>query len=383
MEPRVRRFGARHNDERRNGTSKTVPELSTVGSKSTVGRCTALQRVALVKPHRITHPMRAKLAVPVPSPAPPRPPSVTFRCLRPRTPPTRAPATPARALGNGGGGGGGGSPLGRAWPGVAAALFGAGFVLGPLLDGIHSRVGLQLYHNGAVDVGPLHTHILLLNRGRRAGAGAAAARSVLLHRRDAPAVLGREGVAAGGGGGRIEGHREPAEDGGVASVRPCPCCVHIFATTDDSFLWFLAVFIEASAEMYRAGVPSNVEAYVLFAGAELAWLLLDGTWLGFAVACLVGTACPLAEIPLIKLFDCWSYPNADVQLLGEVKNTRIFSLPEAAAIGDRELDDDVLLRVHAVLGEPGEMGQGGAGGGRRSSVTVKASKITPPAMVSN
>jgi hypothetical protein len=34
-----------------------------------------------------------------------------------------------------------------------------------------------------------------------------------------------------------------------------------------------------------------------------------------------------------RLFDCWSYPNADVQLLGEVKNTRIFSLPEAAAIG--------------------------------------------------
>uniref|UniRef100_A0A0E0JGF5 Uncharacterized protein n=1 Tax=Oryza punctata TaxID=4537 RepID=A0A0E0JGF5_ORYPU len=251
--------------------------------------------------------MRAKLAVPfagaaAPSP-PPRPLSVSFLHLRPRTSPARAPATPVRALGSGGGGGSG-RPLGRAWPAVAAALFGAGFLLGPLLDGIHSRVGLQAYHNGAVDIGPLHTHILvppLLG----AFYSTVGMLQLFLDERVSPAAAA---------GSKATG--SPQKTAASLVFVQSSSSVRIL-TTADSLLRFLALFIEVSAEMYRAGVPSNVEAYVLFAGAELAWLALDGTWLGFAVACLVGTACPLAEIPLIKLFNCWSYPNADVQLLGE------------------------------------------------------------------
>ncbi|BBN01565.1 hypothetical protein MPTK1_2g08430 [Marchantia polymorpha subsp. ruderalis] len=167
------------------------------------------------------------------------------------------------------------------WPTVGLALFGLGFLLGPPLDGLHSRVQLQIYDVAAVDILGLKTSLWV------------------------PPLLGVFYA--------VVGLIQLALDRSLAPRDTIPKADLRKVIT--SFLT-LSLLLELSAEMYKAGVPYNIEAYILFGLAELNWLLLENTWWGFALACFVGVVCPLAEIPILKLFDLWHYPKANLSIFG-------------------------------------------------------------------
>ncbi|GBF96871.1 hypothetical protein Rsub_09876 [Raphidocelis subcapitata] len=178
-----------------------------------------------------------------------------------------------------------------AWPRVPLlrlALCGA--TLGTALDGIHSRVALQVYDLAPVrletPLGPLDTSLLvppLLATWYAVMGALLLAADAASPLGGAPSTAAARAAAAAGGWGRV------AAGYGL-----------------------LAANLQLSAFLYSRGVDYGSMTAALLATWAASWWALDRTRHGAALSLICALGAPAAELVLMSVFHTWHYSRPDL-----------------------------------------------------------------------
>ncbi|GFZ04491.1 hypothetical protein Acr_17g0000630 [Actinidia rufa] len=169
------------------------------------------------------------------------------------------------------------------------------------MDGIHSRVHLVEYQSGAIDMGPLHTT------------------SGFLHGWDCSAALLGCFYSSWTKSFSLTQHREPPENSRYSVLIPPSISRVARLKSGQITVWTYP--IQELIAHYQHEVLKGSRHPIIRPGHRANPWVEDKTWLGFALASIVGLVCPLAEIPIMKLFHLWYYPQANIELFGQIENS--------------------------------------------------------------
>ncbi|GAQ82230.1 hypothetical protein KFL_001040330 [Klebsormidium nitens] len=201
------------------------------------------------------------------------------------------------------------------WPQLLLILFAIGTVSGPLLDGIHSVTGLQVYDDGAIELGSgkylLKTDIWVFPLLGVFYAVVGGLYPLLddiftpkaLEKTDAPDE--EPDVSGYGADWGLKGDPKAKELPPWLEVAP-----------PFQFM-FLAFLLSGSAFLYRTDISYDVIWLVLAGSCVGCWAALDSTWWGFLLAAACAVVAPGAELVLNNFFHLWHYPRADVFIAGQ------------------------------------------------------------------
>eukprot|EP00878_Enallax_costatus_P008452 GHUV01008834.1.p1 GENE.GHUV01008834.1~~GHUV01008834.1.p1 ORF type:complete len:285 (+),score=38.33 GHUV01008834.1:1414-2268(+) len=169
------------------------------------------------------------------------------------------------------------------WFNFCTSLFAYGAVSGTLLDGIHSRVGLQVYDVAPVTTGPLVTSLIV------------------------PPLLGVFYVVLGLLT-CLADNLATGPDTSAAQQRSGPAQYPYVALC----YGVLAVNLYISASLFEDQIPPGQILAVLSVLTAANWAIFDCTKQGVGLAVLCGLGAPAAELILMAVAGVWHYSRPDV-----------------------------------------------------------------------